>query len=552
MVMMRMKVGELLSINRGSFLKGAAILAAAGIASRVIGAFFRIVLAAILGDEGIGLYQYAYPIYSTLLVISTAGIPVALSKIMAEKIAMQDYREAVRVFRIALIILTISGLIIATGLVLGARYTAVVLIGDAKAYYPIIATAPAIFFVTVMASFRGFFQGRQNMAPTAASQLIEQLVRVGFAIGMVFLLLPVGLEYAAAGATSGAAAGGLAGLVLLALLYLMKRKDLYRQASCQDGGNGDSFGRIAGRLFSLAVPVTIGGLVIPLITVIDLAVVPRQLQAAGFDLITARALYGQLTGMAASVVYFPNVVALALSISLVPAISEAAAIRDRAMIIKRSNAAIKLTALFAIPAAAGLFLLAEPITVLLFNNAEAGHALAYLSWSAIPLCLYVTTTGLIQGLGRPIIPAINMFYGGAVKTVAAWHLTAIPELNVGGAAIASVAGIGVAAALNLYHVARLTGWRFSFRELVFLPGAAAVIMGGTVWLVYRVITLNCTAFFSAGALNGLAVIFSIGAGILLYGLILVMFGSIRQDELKYIPLIGGRLQVLLRKFGRKG
>lgn len=547
-----MKVGELLSFNPGSFVKGAAILAAAGIASRVIGAFFRIVLAAILGDEGIGLYQYAYPIYSTLLVISTAGIPVALSKIMAEKIAMQDYGEAVRVFRIAFIILSLSGLVIATGLAMGARYTAVVLIGDAKAYYPIIATAPAIFFVTLMASFRGYFQGSQNMAPTAASQLVEQLVRVGFAVGMVILLMPVGLEYAAAGATSGAAAGGLAGLVLLTLLYFVKRKDLYKRAVGQDSGKGESFGRIAGRLFSLAVPVTIGGLVIPLITVIDLAVVPRQLQAAGFDLVTARALYGQLTGMAASVVYFPNVVALALSISLVPAISEAAAIKDRDMIIKRSNAAIKLTAFFAIPAAIGLFILAEPITILLFNNAEAGFALAYLSWSAIPLCLYVTTTGLIQGLGRPIIPALNMFYGGAVKTVAAWYLTAMPELNVGGAAIASVAGIGVAAALNLYHVARLTGWRFSFKELALLPGAAASIMGGFVWLVYRLITLYFAAYFSSGTLNGLAVILSIGAGFFLYGLILLIFGSIRQDELKFIPLIGGRLKGLLRKNRRRG
>ncbi len=537
-----------MSESSKTFVKGATILAVTGISARIIGAVFRIVLAAILGDEGIGLYMYAYPIYSTLLVVSTAGIPVALSKLMAENIALKDYREALRVFRVALFILTLTGLVITLVLLLGAEFFAASVVKDMEAVYPLMAISPAIFFVTVMAALRGFFQGQQNMLPTAASQLLEQLVRVGFSIFLVLLLLPVGLEYAAAGATSGAAAGGLAGLIFLGLFYWRKRGRFLKLSDQQQEHKPASVSRIIHRIFSLAIPVTIGGLVVPLISLIDLAVVPRQLQAAGFDLETARALYGQLTGMAGPVVYFPNVIALALSISLVPAISEAFALRDRGLIHSRTAIAVKLTVFFSLPSAIGLYILAEPITVLLFNNAAAGYSLAYMSWSVIPLCIYVTTTGLLQGLGRPIVPALNMLYGGIVKTILAWFLTAIPELNVGGAALASVIGIGVAAALNFYHVNRFTGWRGSLRELLLLPGIAVLAMSVFVYATYSIINNFAEPLMSAGWLNATATLLAILIGIAVYGLILLVIGGLSKEELTMIPFVGSHLTALARRF----
>ncbi len=540
-----------MSESSRAFIRGATILALTGIAARIIGAVFRIILAAILGDEGIGLYMYAYPIYSTLLVVSTAGVPVALSKLMAENIALKDYREALRVFRVAFFILTLTGLVITLVLLLGAEFFALSVVRDIEAVYPLLAISPAIFFVTIMAALRGFFQGQQNMMPTAASQLLEQLVRVAFSIFLVLLLLPIGLEYAAAGATSGAAAGGLGGLVFLAIYYLRSRGKLTEAAGEQEKHDPDPVFKIIRRIFSLAIPVTIGGLVVPLISLIDLAVVPRQLQAAGFDLETARALYGQLTGMAGPIVYFPNVVALALSISLVPAISEAYALGNRALIQGRTSIAVKLTVLFSLPSALGLYLLAEPITVLLYNNAAAGYSLAYMSWSVIPLCLYVATTGLLQGLGRPIVPALNMFYGGVVKTVFAWFLTAIPELNVGGAALASVIGIGVAAALNLYHVRRFTGWRGNLRDQVLLPGAAVAGMSVVVYAFYRGVTAFGEPFLTAGRLNAAATLTAILAGVLVYGLALLLSGVLSREELSMIPLVGARLAALARRFRLK-
>ncbi len=538
-------------MTSSAFVKGATILAAAGVAARVIGAVFRIVLAAILGDEGIGLYMYAYPIYSTLLVISTAGIPVALSKLMAEKIALKAYHEAYRVFRVGFVILTLTGLAITLLLFLGAEMIALVMVKDIDAVYPLVAISPAIFFVTVMGALRGFFQGQQNMVPTAVSQLLEQLVRVGFSIFLVLLLLPVGLEIAAAGATSGAAAGGLAGLLLLAGFYRRRRQLFlnhgeHKQTAEPDSAGPDPAGRIIGRILKLAIPVTIGGLVIPLVSLIDLAVVPRQLQAAGFDLVTARALYGQLTGMAGPVVYFPNVVALALSISLVPAISEAHTLKNYVLVRERSAAAIKLTVLFSLPSAAGLFLLAEPVTVLLYNNAEAGYSLAYMSWLVITLCLYVSTTGLIQGLGRPIIPALHMLYGGMVKIFMAWFLTAMPALNVGGAALASVVGVGLAAAMNLRYIHLATGWRGSLRELIVLPGLATAVMSIFVYLLYRGVDYYAGHLLSPGWLNAAATIAAIIGGALVYFGMLLVTGTLSREELSVVPMVGrlaGRLKI---------
>ena len=527
--------------KHSAFVKGAAILAVAGIGVRFVGAAMRILLAAIIGDEGIGLYQMAYPVYSSLLAISTAGIPVAVSKLVSENIALRDFREAARVFRIAMVILSLTGLVIALLLFFGAEIMAERIVKEPRAVYPIMAIAPAIFFVTIMSAIRGFFQGQQKMLPTAASQVVEQVGRVAVSLALALWLLPVGLEFAAAGAAAGAVGGGILGLFLLVILYFRERPNFQRAMKRQRGHNPALYSQIVKRIFALAIPITFGSLIMPLSTMIDLAVVPRQLQAAGFTAERATALYGQLTGMASSVIYFPNVVTLALSMSLVPAISEAYVLRQSSLIRSRTALAVKLTMLFCLPAAVGLFILAEPITLLLFKNAEAGYPLAVSSWSVIPLCLYVSTTGIIQGLGRTVIPVLNMVYGGLVKTVLAWYLTAVPALHVGGAAFASVAGMGVAAVLNLYYVARYTGWRFKIGELLLLPGLAAAVMAAAVYLAGGMAARFAGPYLSPSMTNGVATLSAIFIGIVVYGLGLLVTGGLRGDELALVPRLGPHL-----------
>ncbi len=318
----------------------------------------------------------------------------------------------------------------------------------------------------------------------------------------------------------------------------------------QGKGKPQAVGRIIRHIFALAIPITFGSLIMPLLSLIDWAIVPGRLKAIGFLEKQATALYGQLTGMAGSVVYFPNVVTLALSMSLVPAISEALVLRDRALIRSRSSVSIKLTTLFVIPASVGLYLLAEPVIVVLFGleNAGAGYALAYMSWSVIPLGLYVSTTGILQGLGKTVTPVVNMALGGAVKSILAWYLTAVPSLHVGGAALASVIGTGVAAVLNLYAVARHTGWRFRPGRLLLLPGFCVALMAVAVGLSYRFFFPLMESLVSARAASSAAVFAAIVIGIVFYSTALLLTGSLTRDELELVPRFGPRLVDLAERW----
>ena len=529
--------------SHSRFIRGAAILAVAGVGVRFIGAVMKIWLVRVIGDGGIGLYQMAYPIYSTLLAISTAGIPVAISKLVAENVTVDDYREASRVFRIALLILTFTGLVITLLLYFTAEFIVQISDNDPLSVYSIMAIAPAIFFVTVMSALRGFFQGQQYMFPTAASQVIEQIGRAVFSLYLAISLLGWGVEYAAAGAAFGTAAGGVLGLFLLVVIYYRRRPAFMEKLRAQRKTRAQPTGLIIRRIFALAVPITFGSLIMPLLSLIDQLIVPGRLKAIGFAREQATALFGQLTGMAGSVVYFPNVVTLALSMSLVPAISEALVLRDRALIRNRASLSIKLTVLFSMPAAIGLFQLATPVTALLFGleNAGAGYALAYMSWSVIPLGLYVSTTGILQGLGKTITPVVNMALGGVLKAALAWHLTAVPSLHIGGAALGSVIGTSLAALLNLFAVARQAGWRFRFGELVLLPGLSTAAMAAAVSLGYRLLERLVSSSLTPGFANGFATLGAIFAGVVVYSASLLLSGSLTREELELVPRIGPQL-----------
>jgi len=259
-------------LSRDTFIKGALILTIAGIVVKVIGSVNRILLSRLLGGEGIGLYQMAYPIYLLALSISSAGIPVAISIIVAEKLARQDYRGANRVFRISLAVLIATGVLFSFLLYFGAGWLIEhQFVRDPRAYYAIAALAPAIFFVTVLSSFRGYFQGSQMMTPTAISQIVEQFFRVVTMIAFAYILMPKGLEFAAAGASFGAGPGAAGGLLVLIYFYWLERKDFQRKMELQPATiQQEASISIVVRIIKLALPVSLANIMLPLVSNIDL------------------------------------------------------------------------------------------------------------------------------------------------------------------------------------------------------------------------------------------------------------------------------------------
>jgi stage V sporulation protein B len=529
-------------VSRDTFIKGALILTIAGIIVKIIGAVNRILLSRLLGGEGIGLYQLAYPIYLLALSISSAGIPVAISILVAEKVALHDHRGANRVFRLSLVVLSVLGVLFTVLLWFGAEWLIDWrFIRDPRAYYAILALAPSIFFVTILSSYRGYFQGLQMMVPTAISQIAEQLLRVGTMIVLAYALLPKGIEYAAAGATFGAAPGAVFGLLVLIYYYYRQRPAVKEQMRLQTVESQESSGRIIYRIVQLAIPVSLASIMVPIVANIDLLIVPARLEAAGYTTEQATELYGYLTGMAISLINLPTILTASLAASLVPAISEAFTLGNRVSIINRTSTAMRLTVLICFPSFVGMWLLATPISQMLYGTPHAGTSIAILSLGVVFLGIHQTTTGVLQGLGRTGIPVKNLVISAVIKIVLSYILTAIPGLGIKGAAWATVADFFFAAILNMYWVGKLIGFTIDLKE-TFKALIAVAIMG---------VVVICSYDYGMQLLasNTSSTIIAICTGAASYGIALLLLGGVKSSDLIMMPAIGPKVVDVLKKLG---
>lgn len=507
----------------GSFLKGALVLSVAGALSKILGAVYRIPLARLLGGEGMGLYQMAYPIYTTILALATAGVPVAISVLVARQETRGFSGDSQKIFRLALKILLVFGFIL-TGLVmLSAHFLANTVLNQPRAYYPILAVAPAIFFSGVMSVFRGYFQGHQRMMPTAVSQVIEQLFRVSAVILLAFMLFPRGLEYAAAGATSGAVVGGFVGLIVLIIFYY-KHKQTAAQAPGQLLYSGITSTQLARELIALAIPVSIGAVILPLVQVLDAIIVPGRLMALHYTASQATALYGQLAGMAAILIGLPTIFTISIATSLVPAISEALAQKDHPLLNNRLNNALRAGMIISFPCAAGLYALAFPICTLLYATPEAGVPLEFLAFSTVALAAFQLSSAGLQGIGQPQIAMRSLILTGVLKTIFNYSLTSIPALNIRGAALGTLAAFAIGCLFNIYYLRRMTGVKYETGRMLKLV-LITVVMGITAKMSYGFLVA-----YGLGA--GYATVLAILAGVVIYGGLLLLFKEIDLDMIK--------------------
>ncbi|KXZ40599.1 stage V sporulation protein B [Alkalithermobacter thermoalcaliphilus JW-YL-7 = DSM 7308] len=527
-------------MSKNSFLKGAFILGVAGIIVKIMGAFFRIPLGNIITSEGMGYYQTAYPIYVFLLAISSSGFPTAISKLVSERLALGDKKGAHKVFRVSFIVLILTGIISSTILFLGSNYIVTKLIKNEKAYYAMVAIAPALLFVPIMAAFRGYFQGKQEMMPTAISQIIEQFGRVVIGIYLAILFLGKGKEYAAAGASFGATAGAMLGSIFMAFMYLKNKSKIKNELKLESNFKEESSFKILNRLLSIAIPITIGSSIMPIMNMIDVSIVMRRLQEAGFTYEQANSLYGQLTGMAATLINLPQVLTVALAVSLVPVISHSLTINDLNSAKRDIKIATKAALIIGLPAAFGLASLSGPIMKLLYPNepASAGQILFYLSMGVIFISLIQTFTGILQGMGKAHIPVINLVIGSILKIALTYTLTAIPSLNVKGAAIGTVVAYMVASVLNLYYIKKHLNIKFGFVEFVIKPFIAVILMSISAILSYKVFILNFK--------NSISTLLAIAIASGVYFVTLLSVGAISEKELAYLPK-GQKVIKILKK-----
>ena len=528
------------SNNNHKFLKGTMILTISSIVVKVIGALNWVILSRVMGGEGIGLYQMGFPIYLMAITVSSAGIPVAISIITAEKLAKQDYWGAQRVFHVTLRLLFCTGVFFSLCLLFGARFLIDYhWIRDARSYYSIIALAPAVFFVTFLASFRGYFQGWQIMTPTACSEITEQAIRVVTMIVFSYLLLPKGLAYAAAGASMGAGAGAFCGLVVLFFFYYRLKKKFHLEALKQNmEATVEPAMAIIKRVVVLALPVSMSSLMLPIVSNLDLLIVPARLEVAGYTVSQATTLFGYLTGMAVPLVNLSTILTAALAISLVPAISESRVLQDFVGIKEKVKTAFRVAAMITIPCSVGLFVLGEKVAGIIYNAPGAAPAIEIMSVAIFLLGLHQVSTGILQGLEHTTIPVVNMIIAAGCKVILNWTLTAQPSLGIMGSSWATVADIGVAAILNLFFIYKYTQFSLPLKELL-KTVVAAGIMGVAVVGFLRVTT-------SWGAWNILG---SMILAVPVYAGVLMALGGVTRQDLEELPLVGRKLLNAGKKLG---
>lgn len=505
-------------MKRQSLIKGAFVLGAAGIIAKFLGLFFRWPIIMLIGDEGVGYYQMSYPLYMFFIAVAS-GIPVAISKMVAERNAVGDADGALKVFNRAMLLMIIFGGGFTSFLLIFSKQLITFFNWNSKSYYSLLGISLAPIFISIMSAFRGFFQGFQNMSPTGISQIIEQLGRVIVGVGLTYIFLPKGIEYAAGGAAFGAAAGGILGGLFLVFQYMKMRREYHFRSV-----KGDSV--ILGKLLYIAVPISLGATVGSIMSLIDSFVVPQKLLQAGYSYKEAAILYGQLTGKAFVLMNVPLTLSMALSVPLVPIIAEAFILNKRNEVVSKVMLSLKMAAVIGLPCCFGLYFLASPILQLIFPGHSDGYMiLRYLSLS-IPFVIIVqTTTSILQGIGTYIKPVINLFIGCIIKIILTLILVPMSNINIYGAVIGSVCAYIVAAVLNIHLLIKTLKIRLNFYEILIKPAYSAILMTIVVVIIY-LYGYNYTGSIRVSCLGAIL------AGVLTYSILVMLFGIFRYSDIK--------------------
>lgn len=531
----------------GSFIKQAAILAAASLLVRFLGFVYRLPLTNMIGDEGNAIYAGGYYIYTFLLILSSAGLPAAISKLVSERIALKQYRNAHRVFQAALVISTTLGVFFAIVMGLGAHQLAN-LIGIKDSYYSLLTLCPTLVIVAIMSVFRGYFQGMHTMVPTAISQIIEQVFNAFFSVYLAWVFLsvnvPEGMEknipLASAGGTMGTGVGALAGLVVVIFAYCLIRPYLLWRAKRCKQPYEESKRQLIGRVLQTAWPIIAGTAVFSITNLIDMGMVVNILQKTGFSEIEAKALYGQLSGKFVTLTTLPVTISTAIATAALPSIAASVKLKEKKQVRRKMALTYRISMIISVPAAVGISALGPQILAMLFPNASDGGMLLTVGGiSIIFLALCQTSTGILQGIGHIKVPVVGAILGAITKVILNLLLIRIPSINVLGAVLSTTGCYLVAAVFDVIMLSRRTGTRFDFMGSFLKPVIGSIAMAAGTLGSYHL-------FFALIGSNTIATLLAICVAIAVYGLVMLLIKGIVEEDLQTVPGGGKLIRILKR------
>ncbi|MDN9010808.1 stage V sporulation protein B [Brevibacillus laterosporus] len=519
-----------------SFFYGTMVLIVAGAITKIFGFAHRIILSQLIGSEGMGLYQMIVPLLYFLITITTFGLPVAIAKQVAEAEAAKNHQQSRRFLYLALAITIGLSTLVSLLLAVGARFFTELFFTDSRTHLLLLTALPILPIASFSAVLRGYFQGKQNMVPTALSQLIEQIVRILIVIGMTLTLAPYGIFIATIGAVGSILLGELAGLLYMIWNYKKNSREL-----------GDLFKRPGSRralfqksspaikqLLHVSLPVTMSRVVGSIAYVMEPMLVPYALLLAGYKTVQATSLYGQFSGMAVPLLLFPTFLTYSLSISMVPAVAEAAFEKNSKMVHRRIYQAMRITLVIGAPCAVLLYVFAEPLCQLLYKQAEVGLLLKQLAPFSVFLFFQAPLAAALQGLDQAHVVFRNTLIGTVVKIASMFILTSRPEFGINGAIIALNLNITLVTMLHFASLVKGIGFTIQVGEFVKI-GFAMLAIG------YCSTYMSEHWFKDTSLLHMLTICSS--ASMLLYLVLLVSMRVLGKQDVARIPWIGQQLSM---------
>jgi len=520
-----------------SFVHGAIVLVASSLITRVLGMVYRIFLARLIGPEGMGLFQMVFPLIGLAINLVLAGLPNAVSKLVAESIVAGNHKRIRRIMIVTSTSIITSAILFTVLLYWLSPWITHRILADPRAYYTLISTIPVILIVAFSSIFRGYFQGMQNMTPIAVSNIIETIVRIGSVWFLAAYFMRYGLAFAAAAAGIGMVAGEVFGLIFLMLrFYGRSRSRVRRYQSTSSHTVGEPFRKTLYDIGEIAVPVTFSRIVGSLGWWGESVLVPRCLRWAGFSAAAATSLFGQYASMAYQLLVFPTVFTSSLTTTLIPAIAEAVAEKRMVTISRRLYQSFRVTALIGLPISAVLTIFAIPLCQVIYNDAGVAPILVVMAPFGFFYYFNGPLSGILQGLNKAGLLMFHSIIGTIVRLGLIFLLARQPHLHIIGVAIAFSVSSAVLALLNFMAVYRFVGFYFHIAETVKLIMSTIILSGILIELRQTNLGLGVTGNLIA----------SLTIGFVVYVLLLLMCRVITVSDFERIPRVGPILAQLAR------
>ncbi len=541
---------------KNNFIMQAGILAAAGIISRIIGLLYRSPLHSVIGDLGLGFYQSAYTFYTIVLLISSYSIPAAVSKVIAQKLAVKEYRNAHRIFRCALGYVLVVGGAASLFLFLGAG----LLVEEAAV--PVLRTfAPTVFIYGMLGVLRGYFQAHKSMAQTSVSQVLEQVANAVVSVGAAYLLIKntmgtlempteeteqiLRATRGAIGSALGTGVGVLVALLFMLAVYKLNKSFIDRRIRYDRHTEVDSYREILKMITMVVTPFVLSTAIYNLNDTINNALYTKiYLKVRELDTVGTYSGWGVLSGQALTISKIPIAFASAMAAAMIPTVAQLIAARNVEGAKDKIGVAVKTTMIISIPCAVGLFVLARPVTCLLFPaNTQASEDLAtgLLMALAISIVFYALSTlnsQILQGLGRMNVPIVNAAIALGFQTVVVVVLLFFTKLDLYSVVIANIIYSGIMCVLNQLAVRKAIGYRQEIMRTFVIPLLASAFMGAVAWAVYE-------GFLLMTKSPRISVIPAVLIGAAAYFALLILFRGVTETELRGFPK--GHLLVRLAK-----